>query len=135
KISESSEEDGDYMKQFPLLQSFRDVFPEELPGLPPKREFDFTIEIKPGTEPISKAPYRMTTTELVELKAQLQELLTKGLIRPSVSPWGAPVIFVKKKDGTLRLCIDYRMLNKATIKNRYPLPRIDDLFDQMRGAA
>ncbi|KAH9327286.1 hypothetical protein KI387_007464, partial [Taxus chinensis] len=77
KISESSEEDGDYMKQFPLLQSFRDVFPEELPGLPPKREFDFTIEIKLGTEPISKAPYRMTTTELVELKAQLQELLTK----------------------------------------------------------
>ncbi|KAH9295055.1 hypothetical protein KI387_038643, partial [Taxus chinensis] len=77
KISEFSEEDGDYMKRFPLLQSFRDVFPEELPGLPPKREFDFTIEIKPGTEPISKAPYRMTTTELVELKAQLQELLTK----------------------------------------------------------
>ncbi|KAH9304026.1 hypothetical protein KI387_008430, partial [Taxus chinensis] len=103
--------------------------------LPPKREFDFTIEIKPGTEPISKAPYRMTTIELVELKAQLQELLSKGLIRPSVSPWGAPVIFVKKKDGTLRLCIDYRMLNKETIKNRYPLPRIDDLFDQMRGAA
>ena len=76
----------------------------------------------------------MTTIELVELKAQLQEILSKGLIRPSVSPWGAPVIFVKKKDGTLRLCIDYRMLNKATVKNRYPLPRIDDLFDQMRGA-
>ncbi|KAH9290915.1 hypothetical protein KI387_035032, partial [Taxus chinensis] len=123
------------MERYPLLRDFRDVFPEELPGLPPKREFDFAIEIKPGTEPISKAPYRMTTIELVELKAQLQELLTKGLIRPSVSPWGVPVIFVKKKDGTLRLCIDYRMLNKATIKNRYPLPRIDDLFDQMRGAS
>ena len=135
KMTENEEEDNDFMERYPLLRDFRDVFPEELPGLPPRREFDFAIEIKPGTEPISKAPYRMTTIELVELKAQLQELLIKGLIRPSVSPWGAPVIFVKKKDGTLRLCIDYRMLNKATIKNRYPLPRIDDLFDQMRGAS
>lgn len=88
----------------------------------------------PGTEPISKTPYRMTAQELVELKIQLEELLKKGLIRPSVSPWGAPVIFVKKKDGSLRLCIDYRQLNKVTIKNRYPLPHIDDLFDRVKGA-
>ena len=88
----------------------------------------------PGTEPISKTPYRMTTQELVELKLQLEELLEKGLIHPSISPWGAPVIFVKKKDGSLRLCIEYRQLNKVTIKNRYPLPRIDDLFDQVKCA-
>ncbi|KAH9295731.1 hypothetical protein KI387_039319, partial [Taxus chinensis] len=104
-------------------------------GYHPRENLTLPLKSILGTKPISKAPYRMTTTELVELKAQLQELLCKGLIRPSVSPWGAPVIFVKKKDGTLRLCIDYRMLNKATVKNRYPLPRIDDLFDQMRGAA
>ena len=122
------------IEDYLILQEFRDVFPEELPELPPKREFDFSIDIKPGAEPQSKAPYRMTTTEMYELKVQLQELLDKGFIRPSVSPWGAPVIFVKKKDGTLRLCIDYRMLNKVTIKNRYPLPQIDELFDQMKGA-
>ena len=87
-----------------------------------------------GTQPISKAPYRMAPIELKELKNQLQELLDKGFIRPSVSPWGAPVLFVKKKDGTMRMCIDYRELNKATIKNKYPLPRIDDLFDQLQGA-
>ena len=84
-----------------------------------------------GVEPISRAPYKMTTHELNELKIQLEELMEKGHIHPSVSPWGAPVIFVKKKDGSLRLCIDYRQLNKVTIKNRYPLPRIDDLFDQL----
>ncbi|KAH9293123.1 hypothetical protein KI387_041674, partial [Taxus chinensis] len=89
KISETAEGDSDFLEKYPLLRDFSDVFLEELPGLPPKWEFDFTIEIKPGTEPISKAPYRMTTIELVELKAQLQELLSKGLIRPSVSPWGA----------------------------------------------
>ena len=116
------------IEDYPILQEFRDVFPEELPELPPKREFDFSIDIKPGAEPQSKAPYRMTNTEMYELKVQLQELLDKGFIRPSVSPWGAPVIFVKKKDGTLRLCIDYRMLNKVTIKNRYPLPRIDEFL-------
>src|SRR5271156_6548145 len=89
----------------PLLQEFRDVFPEDLPELPPKREFDFSIDLKPGTEPQSKAPYRMTTIEMYELKVQIQDLLDKGFIHPSVSPWGALVIFVKKKDGTLRLCI------------------------------
>jgi hypothetical protein len=95
---------------------------------------EFTIDLKPGTEPIARTPYRMSTPELQELKMQLKELLDLGLIRPSVSPWGAPVIFIRKKDGSWRLCIDYRQLNKATIKNQYPLPRIDDLFDQMKGA-
>jgi hypothetical protein len=103
--------------------------------LPPDREIEFTIELMPGTQPIHKAPYRMAPTELKELKEQLQDLLDRGFIQPSVSPWGAPVLFVKKKDGSMRLCIDYRELNKVTIKNKYPLPRIDDLFDQLKGAS
>jgi hypothetical protein len=102
--------------------------------MPPERELEFTIDLKLGTEPIARTPYRMSTLELQELKMQLKELLDLGLIRPSVSPWGAPVIFIRKKDGSWRLCIDYHQLNKATIKNQYPLPRIDDLFDQMKGA-
>ncbi|KAA0063211.1 hypothetical protein E6C27_scaffold205G00190 [Cucumis melo var. makuwa] len=110
------------------------VFRDDLSGLPPDREIEFTIELLPGTAPISQAPYRMAPSELKELKMQLQELVDKGYIRPSVSSWGAPVLFVKKKDGTLRLCIDYRQLNKVTIRNKYPLPCIDDLFDQLRGA-
>ena len=110
------------------------MFPEDLPGLPPDREVEFTIEVLPGTAPISKAPYRMAPIELAEVKKQIEELLNKGFIRPSTSPWGAPVLLVKKKDGTQRLCIDYRELNKVTIKNKYPLPRIDDLFDQLCGA-
>ncbi|KAL0539443.1 hypothetical protein IC582_023655 [Cucumis melo] len=118
----------------PVVREYPDVFLDELPGLPPPREVDFAIELEPGTAPISKAPYRMAPAELKELKVQLQELLDKGFIRPSVSPWGAPVLFVKKKDGSMRLCIDYRELNKVTVKNRYPLPRIDDLFDQLQGA-
>ncbi|KAL0559345.1 hypothetical protein IC582_003954 [Cucumis melo] len=118
----------------PVVRDYPDVFPEELPGLPPHREVEFAIELEPGTVPISRAPYRMAPAELKELKVQLQELLDKGFIRPSVSPWGAPVLFVKKKDGSVRLCIDYRELNKVTVKNRYPLPRIDDLFDQLQGA-
>ncbi|KAA0061889.1 DNA/RNA polymerases superfamily protein [Cucumis melo var. makuwa] len=119
----------------PVVKEFLDVFPDDLSGLPPDREIEFTIELLPGTAPISQAPYRIAPSELKELKMQLQELVDKGYIRPSVSPWGAPVLFVKKKDGTLRLCIDYRQLNKVTIHNKYPLPRIDDLFDQLRGAA
>ncbi|KAL0537029.1 hypothetical protein IC582_025997 [Cucumis melo] len=115
----------------PVVRDYPDVFPEELPGLPPHREVEFAIELEPGTVPISRAPYRMAPAELKELKVQLQELLDKGFIRPSVSPWGAQVLFVKKKDGSMRLCIDYRELNKVTVKNRYPLPRIDDLFDQL----
>ncbi|KAL0544951.1 hypothetical protein IC582_020081 [Cucumis melo] len=118
----------------PVVRDYPDVFPEELPGLPPHREVEFAIELEPGTVPISRAPYRMAPAELKELKVQLQELLDKGFIRPSMSPWGAPVLFVKKKDGSMRLCIDYRELNKVTVKNRYPLPRIDDLFDQLQGA-
>eukprot|EP00253_Pinus_taeda_P023407 PITA_23407 len=118
----------------PIIQEFTDVFQEEIPGLPPQRNIDFTIELIPGAAPVSRAPYRMSTPELTELKMQLQELLDKEYIRPSVSPWGAPVLFVKKKDGTLRMCIDYRQLNKLTIKNKYPLPQIDELFDQVKGA-
>ncbi|KAL0534283.1 hypothetical protein IC582_028572 [Cucumis melo] len=118
----------------PVVRDYSDVFPEELPGLPPHREVEFAIEFEPGTVPISRASYRMAPAELKELKVQLQELLDKGFIRPSMSPWGAPVLFVKKNDGSMRLCIDYRELNKVTVKNRYPLPRIDDLFDQLQGA-
>ena len=116
----------------PVAREFPDVFPKDLPGLPPVREIDFSIELLPGTMPISQAPYRMAPAELKELKTQLQELVDKGFIRPSMSPWGAPVLFVKKKDGVIRLCIDYRKLNQVTMKNKYPLPRIDDLFDQLR---
>ena len=119
----------------PTISDFPDVFPEELPGLPPKREIEFAIDVVPSATPASITPYRMAPLELKELKLQLQELLEKGFIRPCVSPWGAPVLFVKKKDGTLRLCIDYRQLNKLIVKNKYPLPRIDDLFDQLKGAS
>eukprot|EP00253_Pinus_taeda_P015904 PITA_15904 len=122
------------LNNIPVIQEFSDVFPEEIPGLPPRRDIDFTIELVPGSTPVSRAPYRMSIPELTELKMQLQELLEKNYIRPSVSPWGAPVLFVKKKEGTLRMCIDYRQLNKLTIKNKYPLPRIDELFDQVKGA-
>ncbi|KAL5565524.1 hypothetical protein UlMin_027032 [Ulmus minor] len=118
----------------PIVKEFLDVFPEDLPGIPPDREIEFKIDLLPGTAPISKAPYRMAPAELRELQMQLQDLIKKQFIRPSYSPWGAPVLFVKKKDGTMRMCIDYRELNKVTIKNKYPLPRIDDLFDQLRGA-
>ena len=122
------------VEKIPVVGEFPDVFPEELPGIPLEREVDLVIEIVPATVPMSRAPYRMAPTELKELKSQLQELLDKGFIRPSVSPWGAPVLFVKKKDGTLRMCIDYRQINKVTVKNKYPLPRIEDLFDQLKGA-
>ena len=118
----------------PVVREFIDVFPEDLPNLPSEREVEFEIVLEPETTPISRAPYRMSPVELKELKLQLQELLNKGFIRPSVSHWGAPVIFVKKKDGSMCLCMDYRGFNKVTIKNKYPLPRIDDLFDQLQGA-
>ena len=116
-----------------IVQDFEEVF-RDISGLPPKREIDFCIELVPGTLPISKTPYRMAPTEMLELKKQVQEWEDLGFVRPSTSPWGAPVLFVKKKDGTFRLCIDYRELNKVTIKNKYPLPRIDDLFDQLQGS-
>src|SRR5262249_34145160 len=121
--------------QIPIVNEFPDVFPEELPGLPPEREIEFEIELQPGVNPISIPPYRLAPVELNELKVQLQDLMDKGFIRPSSSPWGAPVLFVRKKDGSLRMCIDYRQLNKVTVKNKYPLPRIDDLFDQLQGAS
>ena len=122
------------INDIPVVREFSDVFPEELPGLPPTRDVEFGIDLIPDAAPISKAPYRMAPAELKELKEQLQGLLDSGFIRPSVSPWGAPVLFVKKKDGSMRLCIDYRELNRITVRNRYPLPRIDDLFDQLQGA-
>jgi hypothetical protein len=117
-----------------VVRDFPDVFLEELPGMPPEREVEFVIDLLPGTAPISKRPYRMSVEELQELKKQLTELQEAGYIRSSSSPWGAPVLFVQKKDGSQRMCVDYRSLNDVTIKNKYPLPRIDDLFDQMRGA-
>jgi hypothetical protein len=118
-----------------VVLDFPDVFPRELPGMPPKRKVEFAIELIPGTAPISKRAYRVSDPELVELKKQIDELLEKGYIRPSTLPWAAPVLFVEKKDGTKRMCIDYRSLNEVTIKNKYPLPRIEDLFDQLRGAS
>jgi hypothetical protein len=120
--------------EVPVVNVFPDVFPEELPGMPSDRDIEFVIELKPGTTPIYKTPYRIATLELAELKENIKELLEKGFIHPSLSPWGAPVIFVLKKDGTQRLCVDYRALNEVTIKNKFPLPRIDDLFDQLHGA-
>jgi hypothetical protein len=122
------------LKKIPVVCEYADVFPDELPGMPPDRDIEFAIELQPGTTPISKRPYRMPPVELAELEKQLQELLDKGFIRPSTSPWGCPALFVKKKDESLRLCIDYCPLNAVTIKNKYPLPRIDVLFDQLVGA-
>jgi hypothetical protein len=122
------------VSELPVVCKFPDVFPEDVSELPPEREVEFTIDLIPGTSPVSMAPYRMSASELSELKKQLEELIEKKFIRPSVSPWGAPVLLVKKKDGSMRLCIDYRQLNKVTIKNKYPLPRIDDLMDQLVGA-
>ncbi|GKC25226.1 putative reverse transcriptase domain-containing protein, partial [Tanacetum coccineum] len=117
-----------------VVRDFPDVFSDDLSGLPPLREIDFRIELIPGVVLIAKSPYRLAPSELEELSGQLKELQDKGFIRPSSSPWGAPVLFVKKKDGSFRMCIDYRELNKLTVKNRYPLPRIDDLFDQLQGS-
>ena len=122
------------LAEIPVVCEYPDVFPDDLPGMPPDRKIEFAIELQPGTAPIARRPYRMPPNELAELKKQLQELLDKGYIRPSTSPWGCPALFVKKKDQSLRLCVDYRPLNAVTIKNKYPLPRIDILFDQLVGA-
>jgi len=116
-----------------IVREFPDVFLDELPGVPSEREVEVIIDVLPGTSPIAQSPYMMAPTELAELKIQPHEFLNKGFIRLSSSPWGAFVLFVKKKDGTLRLCIDYSQLNRVTIKNKYLLPRIDDLFDQLKG--
>jgi hypothetical protein len=127
--------DGKFVgRNIRVVREFPDVFPEELSGMPPDREAEFIIDLLPGSAPISKRPYRMSVEELKELKKQLTELQEAGYIRPSSSPWGAPVLFVQKKDGSQRMCVDYRSLNDVTIKNKYPLPFIDDLFDQMSGA-
>ncbi|GKD87911.1 putative reverse transcriptase domain-containing protein [Tanacetum coccineum] len=123
------------LEDIPVVREFLEVFPEDLPGLPPVRQVEFQIDLIPGTAPVARAPYRLAPSEMQELSNQLQELSDRGFIRPSTSPWGAPVLFVKKKDGSFRMCIDYRELNKLTVKNRYPLPRIDDLFDQLQGSS
>ncbi|KAI3670853.1 hypothetical protein L1987_87495 [Smallanthus sonchifolius] len=122
------------LSEVPVVQEFADVFPDDLTGVPLEREIEFQIDLQPGAQPVSKAPYRLAPTEMKELIEQFQDLLDKGFIRPSISPLGAPVLFVNKKDGSMRMCIDYRELNKLTVKNKYPLPRIDDLFDQLQGA-
>ena len=128
-------QDKTELKDVKVVNNFPEVFPEELNSLPPNREIEFVIETIPGVAPFSKTTYRMAPAELKELKDQLQELLEKNFIKPSSLPWRAPVLFVKKKDGSLRMCIDYRELNKVTIKNKYPLPHIDELFDHLQGSA
>ncbi|GJT11735.1 putative reverse transcriptase domain-containing protein [Tanacetum coccineum] len=138
QISAKKEEDkseGKQLKDVPIVRDFPEVFPEDLSGLPPARPVEFQIDLIPGAAPVARAPYRLAPSEMKELSEQLQELSDKGFIRPSSSPWGALVLFVKKKDGSFRMCIDYRELNKLTVKNRYPLPRIDDLFDQLQGSS
>jgi hypothetical protein len=122
------------LEDIPVACEFPDVFPEDLPGMPPDWDVEFVIELQPGTTPISRRPYKVTPKELAELNVQLNELLDKGYIRPSSSPWGYPALFVKKKDQSLRLCVDYQPLNVVTIKNKYLLPRIDILFNQLIGA-
>ncbi|GJU49187.1 putative reverse transcriptase domain-containing protein [Tanacetum coccineum] len=133
KAEDKSEEKR--LEDVPIVRDFPDVFPEDLPGLPPTRQVEFQIDLVPGAAPVARAPYRLAPSEMKELSEQLQELSDKGFIRPSSSPWGAPVLFVKKKDGSFRMCIDYQELNKLTVKNHYPLPRIDDLFDQLQGSS
>ncbi|GKE40822.1 putative reverse transcriptase domain-containing protein [Tanacetum coccineum] len=123
------------LEDIPIVREFPEVFPKDLPGLPPVRQVEFQIDLILGTAPVARAPYRLAPSEMQELSDQLQELGDRGFIRPSTSPWGAPVLFVKKKDGSFRMCIDYRELNKLTVKNCYPLPRIDDLFDQLQGSS
>ncbi|GJX93835.1 reverse transcriptase domain-containing protein [Tanacetum coccineum] len=121
------------LEDIPVVIEFLEVFPEDLPGLPLVHQVEFQIDLNPGAVPVAQAPYRLAPSEMQELSNQLQELADRGFIRPSTLPWGAPVLFVKKKDRSFRLCIDYQELNKLTIKNRYPLPKIDDLFDQLQG--
>ncbi|GJS42299.1 putative reverse transcriptase domain-containing protein [Tanacetum coccineum] len=123
------------LEDVPIVRDFPEVFPEDLSGIPPTRQVEFQIDLIPGVAPVAQAPYRLAPFEMKELSDQLKELSDKGFIRPSSSPWGAPVLFVKKKDGSFRMCIDCRELNKLTVKNRYPLPRIDDLFDQLQGSS
>ncbi|GKC12269.1 hypothetical protein Tco_1009051, partial [Tanacetum coccineum] len=118
-----------------IVCDFPEVFSEDLPGIPPTRQVEFQIDLVPSAAPVARAPYRLAPSEMKELSDQLQELSDKGFLRPSSSPWGAPVLFFKKKDGSFRMCIGYQELNKLTVKNRYPLPRIDDLLDQLQGSS
>jgi hypothetical protein len=126
--------DASQGSEVPVVNGFPDVFLEELPGILPDRDIEFVIELKLGTTPIYRTPYRMATPELVELKEHIKVLLEKEFIYPNSSMWGGPLIFVLKNDGTQRLWVDYRALNEVTIKNKYSLPMIDDLFNQLRGA-
>nr|GFB08453.1 putative reverse transcriptase domain-containing protein [Tanacetum cinerariifolium] len=123
--------EGKRLEDVQIVRDFPEVFPEYLPGIPPTRPVEFQIDLVPGVVHVARAPYRLAPSEMKDLAEKIQELSDKGFIRPSSSPWGASVLFVKKKDGSFRMCIDYRELNKLTVKNRYPLPRIDDLFDQL----
>ncbi|GJV28232.1 putative reverse transcriptase domain-containing protein [Tanacetum coccineum] len=123
------------LKDVPIIRDFPKVFPEDLSGLPLTRQVEFQIDLVPGAAPVARAPYRLAPFKIKELSEQLKELFDKGFIRPSSSPWGAPILFVKKKDRSFQMCIDYRELNKLTLKNRYPIPRIDDLFDQLQGSS
>nr|GFB00769.1 putative reverse transcriptase domain-containing protein [Tanacetum cinerariifolium] len=123
------------LQDVPVICNFPDVFPDDLPGLPPPRQVEFKIELIPDAAPVACAPYRLAPSELKELSDQLKELSEKGFIRLSSSPWGAPVLYMKKKNESFRMCIDYRELNKLTVKNWYPLSRIDDLFDQLQGSS
>jgi hypothetical protein len=115
---------GPTLEQVPVVCEYPGVFPEELPGMPPDRDIEFVIELIPGIAPIAQRPYRMNPQELEELKKQLADMLSKGLIHSSASPWGSHILFVDKRDGTIRLCVDYHKLNEVTIKNKYPLPRL-----------
>ncbi|GKE70832.1 putative reverse transcriptase domain-containing protein [Tanacetum coccineum] len=135
RVMEKKKSDKKRLEDIPGVREFPKVFPENLPGLPPVRQVEFQISLILGAAPVARAPYRLAPSEMQELSNQLQELADQGFIRPSTSPWGAPVLFVKKKDGSFRMCIDYRELNKLTVKNRYPLPRINDLFDQLQGSS
>ncbi|GKB57108.1 putative reverse transcriptase domain-containing protein, partial [Tanacetum coccineum] len=132
---EEDKSEGKQLKDVPIVRDFPEVFLEDLPSLPPTRLVEFQIDLIPGAAHVARAPYRLAPSEMKELSKQLQELSDKGFIRPSSSPWGAPILFVKKKDGSFRMCIDYRELNKLTVKNRYPLPRIEELFDQLQGSS
>nr|GFD19233.1 putative reverse transcriptase domain-containing protein [Tanacetum cinerariifolium] len=128
KAKDKSEEKR--LEDVPIVREFS----KDLPGLPPARQVEFQIDLVPGAVPVARAPYRLAPAKMQELSTQLQEISDRGFIRPSPSPWEASVLFVKKKDGSFRMCIDYRELNKLTVKNRYPLSRIDDLFDQLQGS-
>ncbi|GKD48595.1 hypothetical protein Tco_1277571 [Tanacetum coccineum] len=127
--------EGKQLEDMSIVRDFPEVFPEDLPGIPPARQVEFQIDLVPCATPVARAPYRLAPSEMKGLAKQLQELSDKGFIRPNSSPWGAPVLFVKKKDRSFCMCIDYYELNKLTVKNRYPLPRIDDLFDQLQGSS